>query len=220
MTAMTLTFPAVTAGRQDFRCLVARRVSTVSASQQSTADPAADVDARDARLLRRASEGDHEAAMGELYDRYGRRLYGYGLRALRDPGLAEELVQETLVRLWRGAGRFDARKGTVRGLLFTIARNAAIDLHRRKPKHERTELGDPVADGDAFESLVTSLTVRDAVDALTDDFREVLELTYDHALSQAQIAERLDIPIGTVKSRTYYAMNALKTQLQTRGIHG
>lgn len=192
----------------------------MDAAHETVTDLAAGADAHEARLLQRAANGDHDAAMGELYDRYGRRLYGYGLRALSDPGLAEDLVQETFVRLWRAAGRFDAGRGTVRAYLFTIARNAAIDLHRRRPKHERAELGDPPAEGNAFEALVTRLAVRDAVEALPDDFREVLELSYDQELSHAQIAERLEMPVGTVKSRTFYAMRALKTQLTLRGVHG
>ena len=192
----------------------------MDAASETVTDLVAGTDAHEAQLLQRAANGDHDAAMGELYDRYGRRLYGYGLRALGDCELAEDLVQETFVRLWRAAGRFDAGRGTVRGYVFTIARNAAIDLHRRRPKQERAELGDPPAEGDAFEALVTRLAVRDAVEALPDDFREVLELSYDQELSQAQIAERLEMPVGTVKSRTFYALRALKTQLRLRGVHG
>lgn len=190
------------------------------ATTREDASGACDFAARDALLLQRAADGDHEAAMGELYDRYARQLYGYGLRTLRDPGLAEEVVQETFLRLWRMAERFDTHRGTVRSLLFTIARNTAIDVQRRKPRHEHVELDDPPTDGDAFEALVTQLTVREAVDALAHEFRQVLELTYDQALSQAQIAAHLDVPVGTVKSRTHYAMHALRTQLQLRGIDG
>lgn len=124
------------------------------------------------------------------------------------------------MRLWRAAGRFDADKGTVRSFLFAIVRNTAVDLHRRRPKHERAESGDPAVEGDAFDALVTSLTVRDAVEALPEGFREVIELTYDHELPQAQIAARLDLPVGTVKSRTFYALRALRTELGLRGIHG
>ncbi len=197
-----------------------RKVRGVGADHEAVDDLAVAAQEHEAGLLRRAANGDHDAAMGELYDRYERRLYGFGLRALGDPGLAEDLVQETFLRLWRSAARFDSDRGTVRAYLFTIARNTAIDLHRRRPKHERAECADPPADGDAFEALVTRLAVRDAVEALPDDHREVLELSYDHALSQAQIAERLGIPVGTVKSRTFYALSALKTHLRIRGVHG
>ncbi len=158
--------------------------------------------------------------MGELYDRYARRLYGYGMRLLQnDASLAEEMVQETFVRVWRSAGRYDPARGSVSRFVFAIARNTAIDLHRRKPRGQHTELGELAAEGDAFERLVTSLTVRDALQALQPAFREVLELTYDQALSQSQIAETLEVPIGTVKSRTYYAMRALRAELVQRGVH-
>ena len=176
-------------------------------------------DDEDATLLGRAAAGDRDAAMGELYDRYARRLYGYGLRSLRDPGLAEELVQETFLRLWRAAARFDPARGTVSRYVFTIARNTAIDVHRRLPRLRQVGLGDPAMDGDAFESLITSLTVRDALGALTPDFRRVLELAYDEHLTQPQIADRLGVPVGTVKSRTHYALRALRTELTRRGIH-
>ena len=174
----------------------------------------------EARLVSGAAGGDRDLAMGELYDRYARRVYGFGLRQLHnDASLAEELVQETFVRLWRSAARFDPGRGSVSRFVFTIARNTAVDLHRRKPRGQREELGELAAHGDAFEQLITSLTVRDALQALQPAFREVLELTYDQALSQGQIAETLEVPVGTVKSRTYYAMRALRDELVQRGVH-
>ncbi|MEJ7797182.1 MAG: sigma factor-like helix-turn-helix DNA-binding protein [Solirubrobacteraceae bacterium] len=98
-------------------------------------------------------------------------------------------------------------RGTVSRYLFTIARNTAVDLHRRRPKGQREELGELVADGDAFDQLVTGLTVRDALESLQPTFREVLELTYDQALSQAQIAEALDRP-GRHREVPYPPRNA------------
>lgn len=187
-------------------------------SRHSAAPARTGADEHEARLVSRAATGDHDRAMGELYDRYARRLYGYGLKLLRDPTLAEELVQETFVRLWRAAGRFDPERGTVSRYVFTIARNTAVDLHRRRPRGQQQELGELAADGDAFDQLVTSLTVRDALESLQPAFREILELTYDQALSQAQIAETLAVPVGTVKSRTYYAMRALRQELVQRDI--
>lgn len=188
--------------------------------RRSSASLRAHADVHEARLLRRAADGDRDRAIGELYDRYAQRLYGYGLRLLQNDGsLAEEMVQETFVRLWRSASRFDASRGTVSRYVFTIARNTAVDLHRRKPRGQREELGELAAEGDAFDRLVTSLTVRDALQALAPSFREVLELTYDQALTQRQIADRLEIPVGTVKSRTYHAMRALRGELVERGIH-
>ena len=87
--------------------------------------------AQEAALLAQVAAGDRDEPLAELYRRYGRRLYGLGLHLLRDRGLAEELVQETFVRLWRSSGRFDPERGSVRTFVFTLARRAAVDLHRR-----------------------------------------------------------------------------------------
>src|SRR4051794_33042602 len=84
----------------------------------------------DDRLLATAGTGD-ESALDELYDSFAKRLYGFGMRLLSDPGLAEELVQETFVRIWKQGAKFDPDKGNARTFIFTIAHNIAIDLHRR-----------------------------------------------------------------------------------------
>jgi RNA polymerase sigma-70 factor (ECF subfamily) len=179
-------------------------------------------DARDADLLRRVGAGDRTHALGELYDLYAGRLYGLGVRMLGDAGMAEELVQETFVRVWRAAPGFDPDKGSVRGWVFTIARRAAIDLHRRRPKGTQNlddeslpELG--AMDG-ALDALVLELTVREAMDTLSPQHRQALELAYQHDLSQSEIAERLGVPLGTVKSRTHTALRAMREALADRGV--
>ena len=85
----------------------------------------------DAALLEAVGRGDRERALPELYRRYERRLYGLGYRLLGDQGLAEELVQETFLRVWRTADRFDPARGTATAFVLTIARRLAIDLWRR-----------------------------------------------------------------------------------------
>jgi RNA polymerase sigma-70 factor (ECF subfamily) len=171
----------------------------------------------DLPLLRELADGRHEPAAGLLYDRYARRILALGTRLLGDRALAEDLVQETFVGLLRAAPRFDASRGTVRALLFTIARRNAIDLHRR-----RTAAGGPMAelpleladDGDdAFDALVAEVDLRAALAELPDQQREVIELAYDADLAQPAIAERLGIPLGTVKSRTSNALRALRAAL-------
>jgi len=82
----------------------------------------------DAKLIARVAAGDLGHPLEELYDRYAARLHGLGLRLLGDPGLAEELVQETFVRLWQSADRYDPKRGSVPSFVFTIARRLAIDL--------------------------------------------------------------------------------------------
>jgi RNA polymerase sigma-70 factor (ECF subfamily) len=178
------------------------------------------LDDSEAELVRRIAAGDRSAALAELYDRYGARLYGLGVRLFGDRGLAEELVQETFVRVWRASTGFDDRRGTVRAWLFTIARRTAVDLHRRRPgarerlDAEPPELGAP---DDRFDALLLEAAVRDAIATLTPEHRQAIELAYRHELTQSEIAERLGLPLGTVKSRTFAALRALRTALDGQG---
>ncbi len=181
--------------------------------------------AEEAVLVARVAAGDSGDPMVALYDRYGPRLYGLGLRLLGDRGMAEELVQETFVRIWRGAHRFDPDKGSVRTYAYTIARRVAVDLRRRAASrplataegdgHSRAEPSE-----NEFEALILGLDVRDALNSLSPKHREILELHFDHDLTQQAVAERLDIPLGTVKTRTYYGLRALKLELEERGLLG
>ncbi len=190
----------------------------------------------DADLLARVAAGDRGASLEELFARYAPRVFGLGLRLLGDRGLAEELVQETFVRVWRVADRYDATRGSAPTFVFTIARRLAVDLARRPssrpflgPAPDETTGGDhrqarrPRADeGGAAEAeaIVVGLIVRDALDALTPAHRDVLELSYRSGLTQPEIARRLGLPLGTVKTRTYYALRALKLALEERGVDG
>jgi RNA polymerase sigma-70 factor (ECF subfamily) len=181
--------------------------------------PPAELD--DAELLLDVGRGDREEALPELYRRYERRLYGLGLRLLGDRGLAEELVQETFVRVWRTADRFDPERGTVTAFLFTIARRLAVDLWRRpssrplEPEAERA--GDPESE---FDQVLQQVVIRDALDSLSDAHRQVLELSYGSDLTQAEIARQLGISLGTVKSRSYHALRAFRRAVEERGIDG
>lgn len=186
------------------------------------ASPAlAPLDAEEADLLARVADGDHEPSLRALYRRYEARLYGFGLRLLGDRGLAEELVQESFVRLWQSAGRFDPERGTVRALLFTIARRVAADL-RRRPSSRWFAPG--AEEGSTLEAcaddVLLSVTVRDAMTSLSPAHREVLVLAYDEDLRLTDIAERLDLPLGTVKTRAFYALRALRDALRERGFDG
>jgi RNA polymerase sigma-70 factor (ECF subfamily) len=179
------------------------------------------VDAVEAELLSLVAAGDSGTPLRRLYHSYERRLYGFGLRLLGEQGLAEELVQETWVRLWQSAGRFDPDRGTVRAFLFTIARRVAVDLHRR-PSSRR--LGAEVEDAGAVEAaadqVLLAVTVRDAMESLSPAHREVLELVYDEDLKLADVAERLDVPLGTVKTRAHHALRGLRQALEERGWDG
>jgi RNA polymerase sigma-70 factor, ECF subfamily len=177
--------------------------------------------AEEALLLGRVAAGDHGEPLVDLYRRYSSRLYGLGLRLLGDSGMAEELVQETFVRLWRSAPSFDPDRGSVRTFTFTIARRAAVDFLRRASGRPVPVADAPedVPDGPEFDALLLSLDVRDALSSLPPKHRDVLELMLDEDLGQKEIARRLGIPVGTVKTRAFYGMRALRLELEERGLH-
>ncbi len=173
----------------------------------------------DTDLLRAVAAGDRGEPMRELYRRYASRLYGLGTQLLNDRGLAEELVQETFVRLWRNAPRFDPDRGTPQTFIFAIARRLAIDLWRR-PSSRPLAVDEPPPDDDQMDRVIVRLDVREALYSLSDAHREVLELSYNERLKQAEIAERLGIPLGTVKTRCFHALRSFKAALDQRGIYG
>jgi RNA polymerase sigma-70 factor, ECF subfamily len=177
----------------------------------------------EAQLLALVAAGDHERALGALYDAFAGEIYRLGLRLLRDRGQAEELVQETFVRLWRSAGRYDPERASVRGFTFMIAKRIATDFLRRASARPRLVAGpeDALADArvdDEVERVAREFEVRGALATLSPKHREVLELTFDEDLDDTQIAERLGVPVGTVRSRTYYGLRALRVALEERGL--
>lgn len=183
--------------------------------------PATAVDIEEAEWLARAGAGDRDGSFTDLYRRYESRVYGLGIRLLGDRGLAEELVQETFLRLWRGAGGYRPERGSVRAYVFTIARRVAVTLWRRPSSRpmggEGPEGPEPGAD-DRVEEIILAVAVRDAMDALTPEHRQILALCVERDLSQAQAAAELGIPIGTVKSRTHHALRSLHDALAERGV--
>ena len=178
----------------------------------------------EADLLAQLSRGDRGRPLEALYAAYGRRIYRLGLLLLHDEGAAEDLVQETFVRLWRSADRYEPSRGSVRTFVFMLARRAAVDLWRRRTRSAPVVADDgeheDLASSDAFAALVLRVDVRDALDTLSPAHREVLELQYHHDLTQTQTAERLGIPLGTVKSRTLHALRSLARELRERGLDG
>jgi RNA polymerase sigma-70 factor, ECF subfamily len=176
----------------------------------------------DVDLVAQIAAGDFDDPVAELYRRYAGRLYRFGIQLLGDSGLAEELVQECFLRLWRTAGRFDISRGTVAAYLFVMARSIAADLRKRpssRPLAPVEEEQVPARPDDA-DRIVVSLAVQDALDSLSPAHREVLLLVHREGLTQTQIAERLDLPLGTVKTRMFHGLRALKTALAERGYDG
>jgi RNA polymerase sigma-70 factor (ECF subfamily) len=157
--------------------------------------------------------------VAELYRRYGKRLYRFGVQALGDNGLAEEMVQESFVRLWRTAGRFDAAKSSVGTYLYVIARSVAADIRRRPSSRPLLPVEDAevAAQPDGVDKIVDSMVVREALESISPDHAQVLQLAHDDGLTQSQIAERLGLPLGTVKTRMFHGIRAMRAALAEGG---
>lgn len=172
----------------------------------------------DVALLARAARGD-EDAVSALYEAYAGPLYGFGMRRLHDPLLAEELVQVVMTSLWRHGARYEASRGSVRTWVFAIARNAVVDLYRRQPRAlPVATVPEPAEMVEELDRLLRAEAVRTALDRLSPDHREVLDLAYYRGFSQPEIADRLGLPLGTVKSRTFYALKAFRLACDELGV--
>jgi RNA polymerase sigma-70 factor (ECF subfamily) len=137
--------------------------------------------------------------------------------------LAEEMVQETFVRLWRTAGRFDADKASVGTYLYVLARSVAADIYKRpssRPFLPDTSINEQAIMADSVDQILDSMVIRDALETLTPGQAEVIRLVHEEGLTQSQIAKRLNVPLGTVKTRAFHGMRALRTALLERGFNG
>jgi len=169
--------------------------------------------------LRRVSDGD-SSALAELYDRYGSLIYSIAFRILRSSADAEDAVQQAWVQVWKTARTYDPRRGSVAAWILTVGRSRALDLYRSLGSRHRAETHveavpvatpeDPVS-GAAHGQL--GARVRDALQELAPQQRQVLEIAYFEGLSQSEIAERLKAPLGTVKSWTRQGLTRLKELL-------
>jgi RNA polymerase sigma-70 factor (ECF subfamily) len=170
-----------------------------------------------------ASETDHDAFVRDIYEQYGPLLVRYAARLLDgDWHRAEDILQETAARAWKHARFLSARSEHIRPWLFTVARNLVIDHHRARqirPLH-LTTVEDLSASWDATESTITSHAVLEALRELKEQHRTVIRLMYHLECSVAQAAEHLGIPPGTVKSRAFYGVRALRKALERQGVLG
>jgi RNA polymerase sigma factor (sigma-70 family) len=172
----------------------------------------------DARTRARFCDGDPDAVR-TVYRAYGRLVYAVAYRLLGNHSLSEEATQQTFVKAWRASRRIDTSR-ELGPWLATIARRAAIDLYRREARHSAASI-DAVPPGDAalvshptkIETVNDVWEVRQAVSALPAEDRQVVRLQHFEGFTHAQIAQRLGVPIGTVKSRSYRAHKRLATAL-------
>jgi RNA polymerase sigma-70 factor (ECF subfamily) len=170
----------------------------------------------DEQLLARIARGDGDA-FEALYKRYARPMLGLALRRLRDRGRAEEAVQEAFTSVWRSAGSFRAERGRGAPWLFAVARNAISDRGRARAEPPAEPQDEPSADAgpdEAVEQGWVSWRVHRALEDLPPHERELIALAYWGGLSQSEIAARLDLPLGTVKTRTRAALGRLADALE------
>jgi RNA polymerase sigma-70 factor (ECF subfamily) len=172
----------------------------------------------DIALIRRVGSGD-ENALAALYDRHGRTAYGVALRVLRDPHLAEDAVQEAFLALWRTAASFDPSRSAPSTWIHVLVHRRAVDLVRREARRATVDMGETEV-SDPTPGTDETAMVRErrahtqaALAQLGPAHRTVLELAYYGGLTQSEIASRLEIPLGTVKSRTSFALARLGEHL-------
>ena len=185
----------------------------------SLTDAGDQIAAEEAELVAQMAAGDTDAPVSELYRRYGKRLYRFGVQNLGNEGLAEEMVQETFVRLWRTAAKFDADKAKVGTYLYVIARSVAADIRKRPSSRPLLPVEDVdiPPQPDAVDQILDSMIVREALESLGSGHAQVIHLAQDEGLTQSQIAERLGLPLGTVKTRMFHGLRAMRVALAERG---
>jgi RNA polymerase sigma-70 factor (ECF subfamily) len=178
----------------------------------------------DEALLALAARED-EGALAALYDRYGRVAYGLALRIVRDPALAEDAVQEAFLTVWRAAASFRSDRAKPSTWILTLVHRRAVDVVRREERRRAAPLEgneEPDAYGLATDEEI-ELTdrrrlVQEALRQLPDDQREALELAYYGGLTQSELAERLSVPLGTIKSRMFTGLRRLRDLLAEAGL--
>jgi RNA polymerase sigma-70 factor (ECF subfamily) len=173
----------------------------------------------DEALVALVARGE-EAALGELYDRISRVAYGLALRVLRDERHAEDAVQEAFLQVWRNAASFRPERAKASTWILTLVHRRAVDLVRREERRHTEPITDdtplPAAGERTDEAAWLRFErerVQKALGQLPDVQREALELAYYGGYSQSELAERLGVPLGTIKSRMFAGLARLRELL-------
>jgi RNA polymerase sigma-70 factor, ECF subfamily len=178
----------------------------------------------DAEALIAEAAAGREQGLAGLYDLYGRRAYGLALRILRDEMLAENAVQDAFLTVWRSAAGYSRKRGAPSTWILTIVHRRAVDIVRREQRRRADLLEDyEEPSDDSTEETVLARAegarVRRALAQLAPADRRLLELAYYGGLTQSEIAVELDLPLGTIKSRTFKALSRLRSLLEEgRGV--
>ena len=160
--------------------------------------------------------------VADLHDRWAGPLYVFALRLVGDRESAEEVVQDTLVKVWRSADRFDPAQGSIETWVFTIARNCATDRLRRRAVRPRTgapiDEAPPVPTPAEVDRVLEAWVLGEALQELSPEHREAIVEVHYRGRSVRETAALLDLPPGTVKSRVYYGLRRLRLHLEERGV--
>jgi len=171
----------------------------------------------DAQLIERLANDPTGEGLRTLYRRYSGELYGFALNSLNDRGLAEEVVQDSFTAVWRNAERFDPEIGSFRTWLYGLARNKIVDMRRRasvRPALAAADAAEEPAEVDrSLDEAMLRWQIAAALARLSAEHREVVRLAHFQALTMREISEALGLPLGTVKSRAYYALRHLRLVL-------
>jgi RNA polymerase sigma-70 factor (ECF subfamily) len=180
------------------------------------------LDDRNEQQLIEGLRNNDSKSLAALYDAYGAMAYGLALRVVGSPPEAEDVVQESFMALWRQAERLDAAKG-LRSYLLSIVHHRAIDRIRQRGRRPEAELDNdlplPSGEEDPADTAVRNderETVRVALVTLSNEQRRTVEMVYFQGMTMSEAAERLAIPIGTVKSRLRLALGRLRQELGRR----
>lgn len=173
-----------------------------------------------ARLLKDVAEHRDRQAFAQLFEHFGPRLKGFMMRKGANAELAEDLVQDAMIAVWNKAGMFSPGKGSVTTWIYTIARNLRIDRLRREGSRYFTDIDDyeEASDDPASDDIVIGrqqdAAVTEALQVLPDDQRQVIVMAFMDDMTQAEIADKLDMPLGTVKSRMRLAYRKMASVLE------
>jgi RNA polymerase sigma-70 factor (ECF subfamily) len=161
-----------------------------------------------------------ESGVRDAYAAHAGELYGFALRSLGDSGLAEEAVQETFLRAWRAGERFDPQIGSLRTWLFAIMRNVVIDLSRARAARPPVAAEGLEAGHEPLEDILLAWQVEEALRRIGPQHRQVILETHYRGRPYAELAAELGVPEGTIKSRVYYGLRALRNALEEMGYDG